>query len=83
MVIEIPDQILEQGNISKEKMLLEFAVYLFKEELVSLGRGALLANLSQAKFQAELAKRRISLHYDETDLLRDVATLERWFDGRN
>ena len=76
MTIEIPDQAFANSRISRADALLEIAVYLFKEEVVTLGRGAKLAGVSQAQFMKELALRKIPLHYDVEDFEQDLETLK-------
>jgi predicted HTH domain antitoxin len=51
------------------------AVYLYVQERLSIGKARELAGMSLWEFRQLLTSRRISPHYDETDLDEDVATL--------
>lgn len=75
MQVEIPETLLLKTGLTSADILLRLAVVLFSEERLTLGQASRLAGLHQMEFQAELARRRISLHYDEADLERDLRTL--------
>ena len=77
MKIVIPDNISNKLGFSEEEFLLEIAIALFKEEKITLAQASELANLHQSKFQKELAKREITIHYGVEDLDNDMETLER------
>lgn len=51
------------------------AITLFREELLTLGQAAALADLPQLIFQKELAKRKIPLHYGIEELKQDLRHL--------
>ncbi|MBK8965715.1 MAG: UPF0175 family protein [Saprospiraceae bacterium] len=72
MTIEIADDILVPGKISKEDIRLGIALWLFQEKNIALGKCAELAGMHKIQFQKELAKRKIPLHYGEEDLQRDI-----------
>jgi len=78
MIIEIPDNIITRANLSKEKIQLRLAILLFKEEMLTLGQASDLAGLHQIMFQKELAKRKISIHYNENDFERDWQTIKQF-----
>ncbi len=75
MTIEVPDETVNGLNLTQSQALLDFAVGLFTERRVTVGRAAAVAGLTQLDFQRELARRGIPLHYDVADLQADVATL--------
>ncbi len=75
MIVEIPDQVLEQAGLSSKELLLKVALLLFKEEKLTLGQASRLAGLHQAEFQKELAAAEIPIHYGKEDLERDMRTL--------
>ncbi|MEX1028174.1 MAG: UPF0175 family protein [Candidatus Paceibacterota bacterium] len=61
-----------------EVLSVHLALGLFFDERVTLGQGAAVAGLSQSEFLHELGKRRIPIHYDESDALADVAAVSHW-----
>jgi predicted HTH domain antitoxin len=75
MVIEIQDEMLRGLKLTEPQALLDFAVGLFTDRRITLGRAAEIARLSQLAFQQELNRREIPIHYDMDDLLADVSTL--------
>ena len=75
MIVEIPDQVLEQAGLSSKDLLLKVALLLFKEEKLTLGQASRLAGLHQYEFQKELVRAEIPIHYGEEDLERDLQTL--------
>ncbi len=76
MILEIADDVLERTNLTEADLRMVLAVVLFKEEKLTLAQAAKLAGMHQFQFQKELAKRKISLHYDVEDFERDMATLK-------
>jgi predicted HTH domain antitoxin len=75
MIVEIPDQVINQTGLTSKEILLKVALMFFQEEKCSLGQASKLAGLHQFEFQKELAKRNISIHYGEEDYERDLKTL--------
>lgn len=75
MIIEIPDHIINQAEISAKEILLKVALVLFQEEKLTLGQASRLAGLHQYEFQKELAARNIPVHYSEEDYERDLQTI--------
>ncbi len=75
MVIELPDSILAKSPLSEQGIKLLLAITLFREELLTLGQAAALADLPQLIFQKELAKRKIPLHYGIEELKQDLRHL--------
>ena len=75
MTIEIHDELLRGLNLTGEEAMVDFAVGLFTERRITLGRGAEIAGLTQIEFQRALARREIPIHYDVDDLKSDLTTL--------
>jgi predicted HTH domain antitoxin len=75
MIVEIPDQVVNQTGLSSKEILLKVALMFFQEEKLTLGQASNLAGLHQFEFQKELAKREIAVHYGEEDYERDLKTL--------
>lgn len=77
MIVEIPDQIIDQSGLSSKEILLKVALILFQEERLTLGQASKLAGIHQFEFQKELAKREIPVHYGEEDFERDLQTIAK------
>jgi len=75
MLIELPDSILAKTPLSEQSIKLLLAITLFREELLTLGQAAALADLPQLIFQKELAKRKIPVHYGVEELRQDIRHL--------
>ncbi len=76
MNVSLPEEIERQFTPSETRLYL--ALGMFLDERATLGQGAVIAGLSQSQFLHELGKRKIPVHYDEADLLADIATVRRW-----
>ena len=74
-VLQIPQDILDSARLTVPELKVEMAVYLYAQGRLSIGKARELAGLSLWEFRQLLAWRRISPHYDETELDQDVATL--------
>ncbi len=75
MILEIPDQVINQSGLSAEEILLKVAIVLFQEEKLTLGQASKLAELHQFEFQKELADRNIPVHNGEEDYQNDLKTI--------
>jgi|APCry4251928276_1046603.scaffolds.fasta_scaffold152724_2 predicted HTH domain antitoxin len=75
MLIEIPDAIIRQANVTEDTVRLQIAITLFQEEIFTLGQASEFLGVPQLIFQKELAKRKISVHYDVEDFREDLKTL--------
>ena len=76
MVINIPDQALLSAKISSEELLLDFAVYLYEKQILSIGQARKIVDMDLISFQQELAKRDVFIHFEVEDLEKDLANLE-------
>jgi predicted HTH domain antitoxin len=65
---------LEQ-KMQPQKAKLHLAMGALAAEEVTLGQAADIAGISQTEMMGELARRRISLHYDEADFAEDLKTI--------
>ncbi len=72
---EIPQDILDSARLSIDDIKVELAVYLYAQRRLSIGKARELARMSLWEFRQLLASRRISPHYDVSDLEDDIATL--------
>lgn len=75
MLIEIPDNVIHQAKVTEAAVRLQIAITLFQEEIFTLGQAADFLGVPQLIFQKELAKRKISVHYDVEDFREDLKTL--------
>jgi predicted HTH domain antitoxin len=76
MIIPLPEQF--ESRLTAEDATLHLALGLFVDQRVTLGQAAEVAGISQSEFLRELGGRRISVHYDESDALADIATVRDW-----
>ncbi len=72
MPLIISDDILSRANLSAEELRIELAVWLYSSHKFSFGQAKALSGLTHLDFQAALADRQISLHYDVEDLYTDL-----------
>ena len=75
--IEIPDASLQQAHLTPQELLIDFAVFLYQTERLSIGRASKIANLEVIAFQKEMAVRNVYVHYDEKDYEKDILTLKK------
>ena len=76
MIIPLPEQV--ESRLAAEDAALHLALGLFVDRRVTLGQAAEVAGMSQGEFLRELGRRRISVHYEESDALADIATVRDW-----
>ena len=79
MVVEVPDEIVRASGLTAEELPLELAVHLFREDRLTLGQSAHLADISQAELMDVLGARCIPIHYGVEDLRQDIDTLDELF----
>jgi predicted HTH domain antitoxin len=72
----IPGNFLEELNISPADMRIEFAVFLYESERLTLNQAKKLSGITQIEFQKELSKRGILIKYDVEDFEKDLETLK-------
>lgn len=76
MSLVIPDEIVKSTKMSVPELNQEIAIMLYQKEKLTLGQASRLAEMSQFQFQHLLASRQIYIHYDESDLDKDLQTLK-------
>jgi len=74
---EFPKDILDSARLTVPELKVEMAVFLYSQGRLSIGKARELAGMSLWEFRQLLASRRISPHYDVTDLEKDVNTLRQ------
>lgn len=66
-------------SLTEREARIDFAVGLYADGKVSLGKAAEVGGIHQQELQHELSRRRIPLNFSVDDLREDVATLDRLF----
>lgn len=77
MQLEIPDHIARHISLNEKELLLEFAIFLYLRQVISMRAAAGFAQLSWVEFEQILAERAIPLQYSEDDLNKDLENLEK------
>lgn len=77
MLLEIPDHIAKHISLDEKELVLEFAIFLYEQEILSMRAAADFARISWVEFEQILAERGIALHYSEDDLDEDLKKLEK------
>lgn len=75
MSLIISDEIVKASGLSEKELILELIILLFQKNNISIGKASQLAQMPLLQFQNELAKRNITIHYDESDLEIDLQNL--------
>ena len=74
-VLKIPQEILDSARLTVNDLRTEIAVSLYAQGRLSIGKARELADMSLWEFRQLLGFRRISPHYDVSDLDEDMSTL--------
>ena len=72
----ISEEIVKASGLSEKELILELIILLFQRNKISIGKASQLAQIPLLQFQQELAARKISVHYDESDLEVDLRNLQ-------
>jgi predicted HTH domain antitoxin len=75
MTVTLPENIPALQKMTEAELKQELAVSLYAGRRITLVQAADLAGMSFFDFQALLRDRRISQHYDENDLEKDLTVL--------
>ena len=77
LTLEVPEDVTEALCLPEQevhpRLLLELGLSLYAQKLLSLGKGAKLAGLSQHDFSKQLGARGIARHYTHEELTEDLA----------
>jgi predicted HTH domain antitoxin len=76
MGLTIPAEVIEQSNMSPAELLLEFAIFLYIREKLTLAQAARLSKLNRIAFQKELAKRKFAINLSAEDLKQELSLLQ-------
>ncbi len=75
--VPILQKIVETARTSPEDFFREIAVFLYKEQHVTLAQAARIAQMDRVAFQQLLASRSIDIHFTVDEYEHDVAVLKR------
>jgi len=77
LTLEIPREIALALRLPPQdrenRLRLELAVALYSQSILGLGKAAELAQLTPLRFDEELGRRHISMHYGDSEVAQDVA----------
>ncbi|MEO0625789.1 MAG: UPF0175 family protein [Bacteroidota bacterium] len=76
MTLEIEESVLTKGEMSAQDILIEIAMRMYAAEKFTMGQVRRFAGIDQIRFQKELAKRGLYIHYGEEELEDDLKTIE-------
>lgn len=75
-MIEMPDEIQRALKVPepevRSRVLIELGAALYQRAMLSFGKAAELAGVSQLQFSMALSERGISRHYGEAELTEDM-----------
>ena len=71
----IPDAVVEAAHLSEPELRLEFALFMYQQDRLTLGQASAFAGISQEEFQQVLGSRKIPVHYGLDDLAQDLETV--------
>ncbi len=78
MPVVISDDVLREARMTEQEVRIELACHFFDTGKLALWPAAKVAGLSRVEFEAELARRKISVFRPTTaDLDQDLSALER------
>lgn len=76
MMLEVPDGVQQALRVPESerqvRLLVELACALYQREILSFGKAAELAQLSQSRFSMALAECSIPRHYSGADVADDL-----------
>ena len=76
MNLVLNEQALQGTDMNAEKLRLELAVALYRNQKLTLGQASRLAEQSRMAFQRELGLRGEPLNYDEEEFLKDMENIK-------
>ena len=74
MNLVIPDAVVEATHLTESELRMEFALFMYQQDRLTLGQASAFAGISQGEFQQILGLRKIPVHYGLDDL-EDLATV--------
>lgn len=77
MSVVISDEMLRAAQFDEAEFRVELAIWLYQQQRLSLGQAIEWSGVDRLEFQRRLRERGIPIHYDESDLQRDVETIAK------
>jgi len=77
MSVIIPDNIIQQSNMSESEFKLELGLFLFSKGILTMGKASEFAGIPQLIFQQTLGKRGLFVSYDDEEFEKDLATINK------
>jgi predicted HTH domain antitoxin len=77
VTIELPRHLVDAARTTPTELKIELAIHLYEQRRLGIGHARELAELPLWEFRQLLASRKISPHYDVSDLDEDMRTWER------
>ena len=77
MSVLITDDILRQANMSDSEFKLELGIFLYSNNILSMGKSSEFVGLPKAIFQKKLSDRGITISYDEQEFKKDLVTIRK------
>ena len=78
MLIEIPDHILKNSNLTEYEFRRELALTMYEKNLMTLEQASDFAKMDAYEFQKITGERRIPIHYSEQGFEDDLATIKKF-----
>jgi predicted HTH domain antitoxin len=76
VTIELPRHLVDAARTTPDELKIELAIHLYEQRRLGIGHAREMAGLSLWEFRQLLASRKISPHYDVSDLNEDMQTWE-------
>ena len=74
--VPIPQKVVETARTSPEDFYREIAVFLYREQHVTLAQASRIAQLDRVAFQQLLASRGVDVHFTIDEYEHDIAVLK-------
>lgn len=74
--LEVSQEILDSARLTIPEIKVELAVHLYEQRRLSIGKARELADMSLWAFRQLIASRGIPVHFDESDLEQDLASIK-------
>lgn len=71
MSVIIPDNIIQQSNMSESEFKLELGLFLFAKGILTMGKASEFAGISQYEFQIAMNHKGIPISYDDEEFEKD------------
>lgn len=79
MLIEIPDNIIHNKNLTEQEIRVELAIILYKKNIMTIKQASDFTNLDLNEFQKKLNDTLAPIHYTEEDFKDDLNTIKKIF----